>query len=88
MPAISNSMGELNIFYQNIDVDDTSSPLHLAVKNSFGETVIHVPSDWFVDENIKISFGDVEVRKNADVTTRVINIDGSNRFGEVRIISD
>ncbi len=86
---VNNRLGELNVYYQNIDVGDLSQPLELNVDNSLGETTVHIPRNWHVElDTGSSSMGDVNCRQDADVTIRTITIKVNNHMGEVNIASD
>ncbi len=86
--CVSSNMGQLDVYYQNTDVGDTTRPLKLKVSNSLGETVIHVPESWNVICNPSNTLGEINVRPNEGETTRDITIEATNRLGEISIISD
>lgn len=87
--SVSNKLGSLNIYYQNTDVGDLSSPLELNVTNSLGATEIHIPRNWHVELNEPAnSMGSVECRPDGAVTIRTITINIENNMGSVEIVSD
>lgn len=87
--SVSNKLGSLNVYYQNTDVGDLSSPLELNVTNSLGSTVIHIPRNWHVELNEPAnSMGSVDCRKDAEITIRTITINVTNNMGSVEIVSE
>lgn len=83
--SVSNSMGELEVFYNNADAENLPDVMNLYVDNKFGETLVHVPSNWHIEHNFKNKFGDVSVRTNGENTTKTLNITGNNKFGDIKI---
>lgn len=85
--SVSNSFGEMNVYYQNTDVGDTEQPVRLYAKNSFGELVIHVPADWCVKVKASNALGELSVRDNIVGNGREFILEGSNSFGEISVVS-
>ena len=87
--SVSNTLGALNVYYQNTDVGDLSCPLELNVTNSLGSTEIHIPRNWHVVLNgSNNSMGSVECRPDGAVTIRTITINVVNNMGSVEVLSD
>lgn len=82
-----NRFGSMHIYFQNTDMGDPAQSVKLNFSNEFGETVIHVPSDWRVTAQVKNSLGGFKVRPNPENCTRELIVSGSNRFGDTNICS-
>ena len=84
---VENQLGELNVYYQNTDVGDLSTPLTLNVANQLGQTVVHVPRNWHVELNTGNSLGSVNCRPDGEITIRTITINVDNKLGETSVVS-
>lgn len=82
--CVKSSFGEANVFFENTDIPSDRDVV-LTVENSFGETMINVPSNFTVTVDIASRFGEVNCRQNTVVGGRKLIIKGSNQFGEVNI---
>ena len=78
---IKNSYGEYHVYFQNVEAYDGGG--RVKVENSFGEVVIHVPSDWNVTSSVSNVFGDVPSQRTGSGKT--LDIVGKNSFGELRV---
>lgn len=83
---LKNSMGELNVYFQNVDIADNSVPFEMEVHNAFGQTNIHIPNDWEIKiVNQNNSFGEINNRPNPSVPKKTINLNLHNAFGEINL---
>ena len=84
--SVRNKLGETNVYCQNIDgANGLSFTLH--VDNSLGELNIHVPDTCDVVVNVHNSLGEVNTRANGTLNVKTINIVGTNKLGEINIVS-
>ncbi len=86
--SISNTFGETEVRFENIELYDGGAELY--IDNKFGETTVYVPSAWEVNCKVDSGFGEVNIDKeltipHADGSGRRLKITGRNRFGEVHI---
>lgn len=82
---IKNTFGDCKIYFENCDEYKGGGTLSIA--NRFGEMEIFIPSGWHLTTNIECIFGEndfPECVKNENAP--MLNIVGSNKFGEVKII--
>ena len=83
---LKNAMGELNVYFQNTDLESTSDKFELCLKNSFGQTNISVPYNWKIVVNDQNSaFGEINVRPNQEITTKTLILNLKNAFGEIDV---
>ncbi len=85
--TVSNSLGETVVFCQNTDVGDNTAPVYLDVNNRLGDTTIHIPPEWSVSLKADNHLGNIQVRPNPLVSGREFILTGSNRLGEINVVS-
>ena len=78
---IKNSYGEYHVYFQNVEAYCGGG--QIKVENSFGEVVVHVPSDWNVTSRVSNVFGEVPSQRTGSGKT--LEIVGKNSFGEVGV---
>lgn len=83
--AVSSKFGELNVYFENVELAD-DSVICLDVENKLGEMTVHVPESWFIESSISNRMGEVDVRENTVKDGKKIVIAGSNNMGELDII--
>ena len=85
--SVKNTLGETEVFCQNLDSPEAKDDLSINVQNKLGETTVHVPADCIVDSRIENSLGDVSVRPNTSNVGKKIVVNGKNKLGDIRIVS-
>ena len=80
---VHNYLGELNIYFEN--TDSFVSGARLNVYNRLGETVIYVPREWTVKNNIVSNLANTDVEGHGDSYGSVLIIDGENNLGNIEI---
>ncbi|MBQ3928016.1 MAG: hypothetical protein II710_05200 [Clostridia bacterium] len=84
---VMNRFGQQVVYFQNTDVENLPETMELKVDNAFGQTIIHVPSDWAVKNDVDSAMGNVTGRIR-DTGKRTLHLVGKNRFGELLINQD
>lgn len=84
--AVSNKMGNLNVFFQNTEFGDATVPVHLRIQNKLGVTTVHVPSTWYIQNDMNSNLGSVDCDLTGNGTGRKLIVSGENELGEVTIV--
>lgn len=85
--AVSNRMGQLDVYYQNVDMGDPAQQVTLAVNNALGQTSVYIPANWRVVLTTQDNLGDIYVRPDTADAVRVFSVTVSNKGGQVSILS-
>ena len=80
---VHNYLGDLNIYFEN--TDSFVSGARLNVYNRLGQTVIYVPREWTVKNNIVSNLANIDVEDHGDSYGPVLIIDGENNLGNIEI---
>ena len=81
---VMNRFGQQEVYFQNTDVVNGPETIELKVSNAFGQTIVHVPSDWAVKNDVDNSMGSVDGQIR-ETGSRTLHLTGTNRFGELSI---
>lgn len=81
---VKNSFGEINVYFDGAIL--TNGAAEVYVDNSFGETLLYIPKEWDVVNEMRPSFGDVSEQGNhmPDGSGR-LRIRGKVGFGDCKI---
>ena len=82
---VKNTLGETNVYYQNVDQALPDTVYELTIENCLGETCVHVPSDWVIKDEMTCALGEINTRKNPQGEVKLI-IRGKNNLGETNIL--
>lgn len=82
---LSNNFGQLSISFDNAMITSDCATVNLS--NSFGEIILYIPNTWQVENNIKVSAGNVRI-ENAPIEPKgpVLKLYGSVSFGDIRVV--
>ena len=81
---VMNRFGQQEVYFQNTDIVNGAETIELKVSNAFGQTVVHVPGNWAVINEVDNAMGSVTGQMR-DTGVRTLHIVGTNRFGELQI---
>ncbi len=82
---VKNKFGECKIYFENCD--EYTGDGTLSISNRFGEMRIFVPSTWRLVTKVECAFGESNFPKcDGTENAPVLNIIGSNKFGELKIV--
>ena len=81
---IKNSFGEMNVYFDGAILKNGVAEVY--VENSFGETVLYIPKEWAVMNDIKAVFGDSgEQGPHIPDGSGTLHVYGKVDFGECAI---
>lgn len=81
---LENNFGALNVYFDNAVIQGGIATV--TVENNFGETVLYIPREWKVQNNITRSFGSVsETGRNEGTSENTICLQGDCSFGSIEI---
>lgn len=81
---LENNFGALNVYFDNAVIQGGIATV--SVENNFGETVLYIPREWKVQNNITRSFGSVsETGRNEGTSENTICLQGDCSFGTIKI---
>lgn len=81
---LKNSFGELSVYFDGAILKNGTAEVY--VDNSFGETVLYIPKEWSVINDIKAVFGDsAEQGPHMSDGSATLHIYGKVGFGECEI---
>lgn len=81
---LENCFGSLNVFFDKAVLKNGEANVY--VKNSFGSTVLYIPSEWRTVMNVDTTFGEVDEKGHSNPTGDIIlHIHGKVCFGELQI---
>lgn len=82
--TLENNFGSLNVYFDNAIIQGGQASV--SVENNFGETVLYIPKQWKVENNISRAFGSVsEVGRYEGSSESVLYLQGECNFGSVEI---
>lgn len=82
--SLECSFGSLVVYFDNAVLKDGTATVHVA--NSFGSTVLYVPSDWKTIHKTKNAFGGTTEKGHGNPNaTNILNIYGDISFGALEI---
>ena len=81
----SNELGQLNVFFQNTNLGDTSATVYRDISNELVQMDIRVPANWIIENRINNTLGQVNVKTNGSEKSRTIVISGTNTTGQINI---
>ena len=81
---LENNFGSLNVYFDNAVIQGGIATV--MVENNFGETVLYIPREWRVQNNLTRSFGSVsETGRNEGTSESTICLQGDCSFGSIEI---
>ena len=81
---LENNFGTLNVYFDNAVIQGGIATVF--VENNFGETVLYIPREWKVQNNITRSFGSVsETGRNEGTSESTVCLQGDCSFGSIEI---
>ena len=81
---LENNFGTLNVYFDNAVIQGGIATVF--VENNFGETVLYIPGEWKVQNNITRSFGSVsETGRNEGTSESTVCLQGDCSFGSIEI---
>lgn len=83
--TIENNFGSLHVYFDQVTFD--SSGTLIRVENNFGKTVLYLPRNINLRNNITSSFGSVrgEQSRFHDASFPNVSVDGDSTFGDIEI---
>ncbi len=81
---LENNFGTLNVYFDNAVIQGGFATV--TVENNFGETVLYIPREWKVQNNITRSFGSIsETGRNEGTSENTLCLQGDCSFGSIEI---
>ena len=81
---IDNSFGSLAVYFDNALIQNGNAEIYL--DNVFGVINIYLPKNWYVDNQVRVTFGAFKENGQNQVSNfPVVNITGSTTFGTVNV---
>lgn len=75
--------GEVLIYLHDVGSVNQTVTLHTTTR--FGETILYVPSNWEIINDVSVSFGEIRLAKDVSVKNNTVILKGDVSFGELVI---
>ena len=81
---LENNFGSLNVYFDNAVIQGGVAVV--TIENNFGETVLYIPREWRVQNNLTRSFGSIsETGRSEGSSESTICLQGDCSFGSIEI---